>query len=406
MTAHIRNAVVVDAARTNEPVGIAPTRIRVEMGDLYKLEDDEGALFTTLGMMAKQPARSILVEWHTTELRPKVDVITAATGPFPPVVGTDNLAVDNPDYFQVGMKIKHGITKEVMEVTRTPSSSPPSAAGTIDVTRAIGPTAAVIDIVAGDELLILGNTYGENARLRDPQSVTETHFTNDMEIKRDNFEISGTLRAVGEKGGLYHGNDVDLQRRDMMLRHKRDWNLTFLHGERNTGAALLDPSDRTMQGLIPFIEQFGTGRVNGVATLTEAEWNLGLKDAFRYGSSKKVAIMSRAFAAILDTLAFSAREISVSESLFGLRLNKWKSTHGDIAMIQDNGLEGDPYDQYCVVVDMDEKGGPKYKVLRDTAMMKDREENDQDGYQEEVLTEASAEWGNPDYHYLFNAVTA
>lgn len=382
-------ATVSKGTRTTS-TGLTSSRLKVDMGDLHKLEDNEGALVVTLGELGKKPAFGKSINWHTSELRPKFDRINNGAGY---TSGDTAVVVDNGAYFQDYDNIKFTRTGEVARVSSV-------SGNTLTIVRSWGATAAAA-LVDNDEILILGPAYPEGTKLKSPRSVTEVEFTNYTELVRHNFTISGTLRAVGEAGGLYHGNDVDLQRRDMMLSHKRDLNLKFLHSE---GAQSGDT--RTLDGIIPFVTTNGTNRTNSTATLTEKAWNDGLRVAFRNANSNKLlAIMSRSVAGIINEFASSVQRVTPGTSKFGLRLMDYTSPHGEVRMITDVALEGDELSKYIVLIDPVK--GPVQRVLRDTILIKDRtDDRSEDAYAEEILTETSVEWGHPDKHYIFNAITA
>ena len=142
-------ATVSKGARTSS-TGIASSRLKVDMGDLHKLEDNEGALMVTLAQIGKKPAMAKEVDWHTSELRPKFDRIDEGAGY---LAGDTTLTVDNGSYFQVHDNVKFTRTGEVARVTGV-------AGNDITGTRSWGATAAAA-LVDDDEILILGPAYPE-----------------------------------------------------------------------------------------------------------------------------------------------------------------------------------------------------------------------------------------------------
>lgn len=379
-------ATVVKGARATGS-GIASSRLVVDMGDLYKLEDDQGALYVTASTLGKRKIAAYEANWHTKELRPKFDAINNGGGY---ASGAVSLVVDNGAYFQKHDLVKVTRTGEVMLVTAVSTN-------TLTVTRSFGATAAAA-INDDDELLIIGPAYPENATLQDGRTVTEVKYTNKVQAFRHNFEISGRLQAITENGGTYHGSDVKDQREDMLLVHKRDINLACIQGEVGDAGS----GQTGMGGIIEFIKTYGTNRVNSTSAVTYSVFLTAAKSATRYNNRRMVIICSRQFAQIVTEWGVSAQQLQPGGTKYGLEVMDIFTPHGRFRLLVDDALEGTEYSQYAICVAADKKGGPKMAVLRDTRLIKNRQEDSQDGYEEEVLSELTIEHGNPNYHYLFD----
>jgi hypothetical protein len=387
-------ATVVKTARTTQS-GIASSRHKVQMGDLYKLEDNSGAMWVTANMMGKKKAGGYEVKWHTLELRPKFDTLGAAIT----AVGDTTVTVSNGTYFQINDLIKVTSTKESMMVTGVTGNN-------LGVTRSWGAVAAQT-ASNGAEVLIVASHYGENARLQAGRTVTEVQYSNQVALWRDNFEISGTLQAIGEQGGLYHGNDVDLQRDQMHAAHKRGINHACLFSEIGRSG-----DQRSMMGIIEFIKTYGSGRTNSTSAVTFSVFQTASKTAVRYLKNKRMVIIcSTQFAQIVTewALGLSASNpnavinMDPEKKLFGLRVIDIRTAHGDFRLLVDDALEGTEYSKYAICVGTDKGNAPEWRYLRDTRVIKNRQDTDQDGYEEEILTEGTMEDGNPDHLYLFDS---
>ena len=378
---------VVKTARTSES-GIASSRLKVSMGDLYKLEDNEGALFVTANTLGKEKAGNFEVKWHTLELRPKFDSLAVSA-----TAAATSITVTHGSYFQVNDLIKRTATKESLMVTAV-------SGNVLTVTRSWGSTVAAIGAAAA-EILIITPSYGENATLQAARSVTEVQYTNLCGLWRHNLEISGTLQAIGEQGGTFYGNDVDLQRDQMLLTHKRDINLACLTSEIGSSG-----DQRSMMGMIEFIKTFGTGRTNSTSAVTFSVFQNAAKVATRYNNRRMIIICSRQFAQIVSewALVTSGSHVNVDNgaTMFGLEVMDIRTPHGRFRILVDDALEGTEYSQYAVFVATEQGKGPKWRYLRDTRIMKNRQDPSQDGYKEEVLTEGTLELGGPDFHYLMD----
>jgi hypothetical protein len=378
---------VVKTARTSQ-AGISPSRFKVPMGDLYKLEDNQGALFVTANTLGKEKAGGFEAKWHTLELRPKFDTLSASAA----AVDT-TLTVTHGSYFQVNDLIKITGTRESLMVTAVSSN-------TLTVTRSWGNTAAA-SAASSSEVLIVSPHYGENATLQGARSVTEVQYTNNVALWRHNLEVSGTLQAIGEQGGTFYGNDVDLLRDQMLLTHKRDINHACLFSELGASG-----DQRSMMGIIEFIKTYGTNRVNSTSAVTFSVFTTAAKSATRYNNRRMVIICSRQFAQIVSEWALNTTGSHVNvdngSTMFGLEVMDIRTPHGRFRLLVDDALEGTEYSQYAIMLATEQGKGPKWRYLRDTRIMKNRQQTDQDGYEEEVLTEGTLENGGPDFHYLFD----
>lgn len=383
-------ATVVRGARATNS-GMNSNRLKVDMGNLYELEDSQGALYVTGNVLGGGRAKSYEVRWQTDELRPKFDAVNNGGGYSS---GATSIVVDNIKYFQIGDLIKVTRTGEVLYVSAVTDGS-----STLTVTRSWGATAAAA-INDDDEILIIGPHYDENAQLQSARTTTEVDYTNQTAIWRHNFEVSGTHQAIANAGGHFHGSDVAYQRKKMLLEHKRDINLACLFSESGSSG-----TRRSMMGMIEFIKTYGVGRVNSTSAVTFSVFMTAAKTATRFNNKRMVVICSRQFAQIVTEWGLANNvhiHLEVGAKSFGLDVMKITTPHGTFSLLVDDALEGTEYSQYAICVATDEKGGPKWKWLRQTTLMKDRQEDDQDGYEEEVLTEGTMELGNPQYHYLFD----
>jgi hypothetical protein len=379
--------VVKTARATNS--GIASSRLKVDMSDhLYKLEDDEGALFVTANVLGKEKAGSYEVQWHGTELRPKFVTMTASA-----LSSATQLDVDENEALQINDLLIVPSTQETMLVTARVD------ANSYTVTRSWGTTAAAT-IPAAEGILIVHAHYDEGAVLQDGRTVTETLYRNNVALWRDNFKITGTLQAIGQQGGLYHGNDADLQRRDMMLVHKRGINHACLYSEYGSSG-----TRRSMSGAIEFIEDNGSSRTDSTSAMTFAAFMALSQTMTRYNGKKMAGIVSRQIASVVSQWALNETvQVSIGAKMFGLSVMDVQTPHGQFRLLVDDALEGATFKKFGVFLSTDKKGGPRWRYLRDTRLLKDRQEDDEDAIEEEVLTEGTIEWGNANYHYLFKNI--
>jgi hypothetical protein len=382
-------ATVVKVPRTTA-AGMAPTRQKVDMGDLYKKEDDRGALYVTASKLGKSKLADVKAKWHVRDgVRPKFSAVNNGGGYNDAAV---SIVVDHGSYFGINDVIKCTRTGEVMLVTNVVTN-------TLTVQRSIGATAAAA-LVDNDEILIIGPAYGENTTLQAAKSMTAQQFTNNIQTFRHNLEVSARHNAIGRNGGHFYGNDVDIVRDEMLTTHKRDLNIACLFGE--SGVSATDATQYTMGGVIEFVTANGTSRTNSTSAMTESVFRSIISDATRYNSGVMIGICSRQFADLVNDWGIDNQRVKPGDSLYGLRVMDYVTPQGKVRLLVDDALEGDEYSQYCVMVDIKKKPTIKWRMIRDTVVMRDRQGTDQDGYEEEVLTEGTVEWGHPDYHFIIN----
>jgi hypothetical protein len=358
---------------------------KVDMGPVHMLEDDRLMLTRLLSKLGKREVTNTAFKWMTDEIRPKFDQLAEALDNSETAVDVDNGA-----YFNANDLVKVVETGEIMRVASI-------ATNTLTVVRGVGSTAATAAADNG-QLLIIGNQYAQGATLEAALTTKEVEKTAYTQIMRDAYHLTGTEQAMGKAGGLYSGEEVNKQRGKKLLEHERNKNLTAYWGE-----SAYDTSTR--RGLAGGVNAYiPAANRDGVATLTESEWNDGLKNAFRYGSGKKVVLCSRSVAGIINEYMANVQRVAPGDSKFGVKMVDYISPHGEVSIVTDHALEGTEYDKYAFVLDIADCKYVAFKG-RDTQLLLDRQATDEDGIKEEYLTEFGFEWGHPSRHYVFTSVT-
>lgn len=379
---------MISGARASQGTNtILAARKVVDMSPvIHQLEDDKNLLSRLVMQMSKKPTHNASFNWLTDELSPKDDAINNAAGE---AAAQTTITVDNGGYFRINDLVKVPRTGEVMLVTAISGND-------LDVTRSVGATAAA-DMVDNEPLLILGPAYNEGATLEAARSTTEVNNTNYTQIFRHAWHLTGTEDAMGKAGGLYGGDDETVQRTKKLIEHSRDINLSAYWGEASSSSAR-----RTTGGVYEFIP---TANRDSVAALTEAEFNDGLRGAFRYGSAKKIMFASRKVAGIVNEFMQNVQRVEPGDSKFGVRMVDYISPHGDLNIVTDHAIEGTEYNKYAFVLDIT-KCAFRFLKGRDTQLLLDRQGVDEDAKKEEYLTEGGFEWGEGRTHYVFNGVTS
>ena len=387
-----RTPTVASGARSTV-AGIASTRLKVDMDDIYMYESEsEDALFKTLSMISKETAHAKTVAWHADELVPQFIRVNNGAG-YNSAATTFTVDTPGGSYAPPNFLIEVTRTGEQM-VTTTGGS----ATSVVVVGRAWGTTAAAA-LVDNDEIMILGPAYAESASLQSAVSTTETQYTNKIQTVRHNWQMSGLLQAISENGGTYGGEDPAIQRRKTMATHRRTLNRLLLNAESGTSGG-----QSTMTGLIPFIEANASANVNSATTLTEPVFEAHNQTWFDAGESgDRVLLVSQAIHGIINQFPSTVQRTKSGDKTYGLRISDYTSVHGDIRIVRERQLRGDKYAKSAIGFD---PNLVKLKVVRDTRLIKDRQGVSEDGYQEEVLTDLSAIWGNPSTLVYWDSLVA
>lgn len=354
---------------------------------IHLLEDEKISLTKLLSRLPKKPAGNTTAQWQTDELAPKVDTLDEA-------LDNSETAIDVGDgnLWQPNDVMKVTTTGETMIVSSV-------SADTVTVSARSNGTTAATSAASGDQIINLGSAFAEGAGLRISASddtiinkyVKTVMKDNECQIWRDTVALSRTEMQVDQ----YGGKDHDHQLKKTAIEHCRNMNLAAYHGEKST-------TRRTAGGIAEFV---ASANVDTTATLTESAFNSALETMFRYGSGsdRKVLFCSRTVAAIISDWAAQVQRVAPGDSKFGVNIVQYQSPHGMIDIVTDHALEGPTYKKYAVLVDPKEI---KLRPIQDTVLLVDRQLPDVDGKVDEYLTEATFEWGQDNFHGLFNAITS
>lgn len=358
----------------------------VDMDDsIAQLEPDAAPLTLLLRKLRKQPAISPKVEWLEDERMPRITTTSASAASNASSVSvTDNI-------FRVGDVVRDSTTGEALEVTAT-------ASGSITVNRAIGSVAAAA-VGSGDELYIVANVNAEGASLRQIKVTKLVNAYNYCEIVRTPMGITGTEAA----SKLYGGPDRDRLQAYSAIEHMRQWENVFFFGARKEDTSTSGAPKRFCGGLQEYI---ATNKTTGVGTLSESTFQDFLRTGFRFGSDRKVLFASPLLVKAIEGFARSTIKTETAQThgdTFGISMKTYVSGQGvvDIVMHRDWN-DSATYKGYGFLVDVD---ALKYRPLRDTKLLENRQANDADKIEDEYLTEASLELQHERKHALITGVT-
>lgn len=375
-------------ALNRDTANINAARRVVDMAEKIAFLQPSAAPFTVLTKRAKKRVvTNPKFEWLEDELAPRWDAVNMATGA---AAAVDEIVVDHEGYFTVGDLVKVPSTGEVMRVTEIAA-----ATHKLTVVRGFGETTAA-DIADDATLLIIGNVNEEGGGARAENIIDSTNAYNYTQIFKTPFSVTGTMDA----SKLYGGSERARLRLKKGIEHMVDMERAFLFGERKEDTTGAHPA-RTTRGLLTFLTQ---NIVDANGALTEAEFEGFLEDGFLYGSPKKLLLASPKVISVINQFAAGKLQTKVGDKTYGLQVMTYLSAHGEVNIVKEPLFEGAVYGGYAALLDMDYV---YYCPLsgRDTKLETNIQNNDEDGFKDQYLTEAGIKIQLPKAHALLTGVT-
>ena len=364
-------------------------QLAIDLGDRISLLEPSAqplAVFTRKANKKRTVATKF--SWLEDQSKPRFD--TQAGGATN--VAT-TVAVTNGAYFQQWDQVLNTRTGEQFRVDAV-------AANNLTVTRGIGSTATAMNNL--DELYIIGTAQPENDTSKPARSDVPSKVTNNTQIFRTPFEISGSLQASSFQASP---DEWPRQARLKGIEHAKDLELSFLFGRKSAttpGAT----EDRTTGGILSFIT---TNQTDAGGDLSEAEFNAFMLQVMRYGSDSKLAMASGVGISALNKFPASKQQTRNDETTYGMNVTRYTSPFGSLNLVYHRMLEGTKYGGYIIVVDM-EQAAYRYlandSVSRDTKVLPNRQPNDQDGRKDEYLSEVGLQFGLQRTHGVLTGITS
>ena len=364
-------------------------QLAIDLGDRISLLEPSAqplAVFTRKANKKRTVATKF--SWLEDQSKPRFDTQAG---------GATNVAttipVTNGAYFQQWDQVLNTRTGEQFRVDAV-------AANNLTVTRGIGSTATAMNNL--DELYIIGTAQPENDTSKPARSDVPSKVTNNTQIFRTPFEISGSLQASSFQASP---DEWPRQARLKGIEHAKDLELSFLFGRKSAttpGAT----EDRTTGGILSFIT---TNQTDAGGDLSEAEFNAFMLQVMRYGSDSKLAMASGVGISALNKFPASKQQTRNDETTYGMNVTRYTSPFGSLNLVYHRMLEGTKYGGYIIVVDM-EQAAYRYlandSVSRDTKVLPNRQPNDQDGRKDEYLSEVGLQFGLQRTHGVLTGITS
>lgn len=350
-----------------EPNGNAPMNALLAMGSSEATDDPEYKNFRD-----ELPDRKLTVNGA---------VASTSTG----TITID--ASDDNKFAVKGAIVVNSTTGEVMHVTADCTST------TLTVSRNIGGT--TFQIADNAELFIAGFAAEENGTTPTAISFDATVVSNYTQIFKTAFGVSNTLKSTYLRTGdkleenmtkalKLHMSDIE---RAMFFGRKAEVNGSTSTPTRFTGGLINSLS--TVVDLATSYATYGGAAAGG---MTEEGFDeLLISTIFKYGSKQKIAFVGEKVANHLQQFGKDRWQPQSLEGTYGVNLTRYNTFAGDLLVHLHPQFRQVPgMKEAMVVVDF-----PyvvyRYLEGRDTQLLENRQNNNQDGVIHEYLTECGLE---------------
>jgi hypothetical protein len=364
----------------------------IDMSDVIPMLDPDVSQFTTMLMQSSSSSCfSSKVEWLEDQLFPRLSSVLSggATEGAAITVNTGEGA-----YFRAGDIVRDAVTGVCVRVISV-------AGDVLTVSNHLG-RVAFAAYTAGDQLLILGNAAAQGDSLGTMKVLRRVNQYNYTQIFRNPYGFTRTLMA----SKLYGGPEPDKERKKKATEHKRGIEYGLFWGARN-----LDTSGAHPVGVMGGLFEFVTTNVKAAGgVLTKANLDLYMKDILQHGTTNHVMFASPVVGMALSGFLRDAwQPITVDTRLWGAKVDGFISgAYGFRIPVSikrdwnDFSTANSQYGGWAFVVDMD---NVELRNLRDTALLRDRQMNDADAYEEEYLSECSCMVQIDQTHGIITGIT-
>lgn len=234
-----------------------------------------------------------------------------------------------------------------------------------------------------------------------PQGKPADEADNYTQIQRDPYGFTNTLIATD----LYTGGEPDYERKKKLVEHKRAIEYLLFWGARYLDTTGADPVGY-VGGIVEFI---ATNIHNVAGSLTKSSMDTYFQQDLQHGSENKVLFAAPQVATELSGfLRDNWVRVDAKARLWGSKVDALISgSYGfQIPVIvkrdwNDFSTTNTQYGGWAFLVDLDYV---KLRPLRETRLLRNRQNNDVDGYDEEYLSEFALEFQQERVHALFKGV--
>lgn len=364
----------------------------IDMDDVIAYLDPDTSQFTTMLMrVARRAAEATKVEWLEDELFPRLSSVLSggATDGATITVNTGEGA-----YFRANDLIRNARTGVAFKVTSV-------AGDVLTIGLHLGRVAFAAH-AASDQLLITGNTSAQGASLGTRLITKRVAQFNYTGIQRNPYGFTRSLMA----SRLYGGPEPMKERKKKGVEHKRAIEYTLFWGVRSLDLTGAQPAGSS-GGIFEYVT---TNVQNAAGTLTKTLLDTYMRGFLQHGEQNGVLFVSPVFAqAVSGFLRDAWNPTTVETRLWGAKVDGFVSgAYGfQVPVIvkrdwNDFSTASGQYGGWAFYVNMD---NIQLNTLRNTELLKDRQANDADSYDEEYLTEFTLKVQQERTHGIITGVT-
>ena len=361
-----------------EPNGNAPLNAMLAMGSSSSTNDPEYKNFRDA-----LPERRVTLGTVDTGAAAKTDADFAVSGA-------------DRKFIVPGVILVNSTTGEVMRVTSSAANSGDTAMDLV-VVRNIGTDTdsnTQLSVTAGDTLFIAGYAAPEGDTTPTPISFDATVASNYTQIFRTAFSVTNTLNATY----LRTGNKEDEQRTKALKLHMSDIERAMIFGKKSEVNGLSSQPMRTTGGLLETIGTVKDAKTDyatnsdGDGVITEADFDLLLiEEIFKYGSNQKIAFVGPRVANHLQQIGKNRFQPTQVQGTYGVNVTRYQTFAGDLLVhLHPQFRQLSHMRDSMLVVDFPDL---EYRYLegRDTQLLENRQNNDEDLVKHEYLSECGLE---------------
>jgi hypothetical protein len=364
----------------------------IDMDDVIAYLDPDTSQFTTMLMrVARRAAEATKVEWLEDELFPRLSSV-ASGGATDGATVTVNTG-EGP-YFRANDIVRNARTGVALKVLSV-------AGDVLTIGNHLGRVAFAAH-TAADQLLITGNTSAQGATLGTRLITKRVAQFNYTGIQRNPYGFTRSLMA----SRLYGGPEPMKERKKKGVEHKRAIEYTLFWGVRSLDLTGAQPSGSS-GGIFEYVT---TNVQNAAGSLTKTLLDTYMRGFLQHGEQNGVLFVSPVFAqAVSGFLRDAWNPMTVETRLWGAKVDGFVSgAYGfQVPVIvkrdwNDFSTASGQYGGWAFYVNMD---NIQLNTLRNTELLKDRQANDADSYDEEYLTEFTLKVQQERTHGIITGVT-
>lgn len=305
---------------------------------------------------------------------------------------TSPLTIDASDDNKFAIEnaiVVNAATGEVMLVTADTTGT------SLAVTRNIGGT--TYTITDNDELFIAGYAAKEGDTTPTPISFDATVVSNYCQIFRTAFAVTETVKHTHFRTGK---KEDELSTKALKL-HMSDIERAMFFGKKHESNGSTNQPRRFTGGLLTQLTNVTDGNVDYGAdgNISETEFDeLLITSIFKYGSGQKIAFVGAKVASLLQQIGKARWAPTTVEGSYGVNLVRYQTFAGDLMVHLHPQFRQIPsMASSMIIVDF------PYLVYRhldgrDTSLVENRQNNDEDLVKHEYLTECGLELTQDQVH--------